>query len=52
MLGLAIDERRNDSARHDAEVAPEGSTVRVLVITSREDLEIAGLTRQTLNSRN
>jgi acetate kinase len=40
-LGVGIDERANASATADADVTGAGSAARVLVVTAREDLEIA-----------
>ena len=41
LLGLDLDERVNQSARPDAIVSTESSHGRILVIATREDLEIA-----------
>jgi acetate kinase len=40
-VGVAIDAERNTEADDDADVRAEGSTVSVLVVRAREDLEIA-----------
>jgi acetate kinase len=40
-LGVAIDEHRNVAARGDSEISAVGAGVRTLVLTAREDLEIA-----------
>ncbi len=40
-MGLRTDREKNSSARPDADVAAEGSTVRVLVIRADEELEMA-----------
>ena len=40
-LGLVIDPDKNDPATADADVSGTGSTVRTLVVTAREDLEVA-----------
>jgi acetate kinase len=40
-LGVAVDPALNRSAVADAEITAAGGTVRTLVITAREDLEIA-----------
>jgi acetate kinase len=40
-LGVALDERANAAASGDAEVGAAGAAVRTLVVTAREDLEIA-----------
>ncbi|TNY36848.1 acetate/propionate family kinase [Thermomonospora catenispora] len=47
-LGVAVDERANGSARGDADVTAPGAAVRTLVVTSREDLEIAAGVRRVL----
>lgn len=47
-LGLAIDERGNDAATGDADISAEGASVRTLVISAREDLEIADEVRAVL----
>jgi acetate kinase len=48
-LGVAVDPARND-ATSDAEIGPASKTVRVFVITAREDIEIARQTRALLRS--
>lgn len=40
-LGVAVDADRNARAVPDAEIGAEGSSVRVLVVAAREDLQIA-----------
>ena len=47
-LGVAIDARRNDAARGDGDITADGASVRTLVITAREDLQIAGEVRGLL----
>jgi len=47
-LGVAVDDDRNSEARGDADISGEGSEVQVLVITAREDLEIARGARSAL----
>jgi acetate kinase len=47
-LGVELDERANASARGDDDVSARHSRVRVLVVRSREDLEIARQVRATL----
>ncbi len=47
-LGVAVDPAANDAARGDGEIGAAGSTVRTLVITAREDLEIAHEVRAVL----
>lgn len=46
-LGVAIDPDRNNAA--DEDVSAEGAAVRTLVITAREDLQIAGEARHLLS---
>ena len=47
-LGLAIDARRNDDAVDDADISDFAAPARPLVITAREDLEIARQARAVL----
>jgi acetate kinase len=47
-LGVALDQRANDSARPDCEVSAAGAAVRTFVVETREDLQIAGDVRQVL----
>ena len=47
-LGIEVDADANRSAAGDAEISAAGAAVRALVITSREDLEIAHQTREAL----
>lgn len=47
-LGLAVAPERNEAARSDADVSAEGARARVLVVTAREDLEIARQVRALL----
>jgi acetate kinase len=47
-LGVAVDEARNAATTWDGEISAPGAAVRTLVITSREDVEIAGQVRQLL----
>ncbi len=50
-LGVGLDEPRNDAAHDgDADVSAPGSRVRVLVVESREELEIARSVRSVLGS--
>jgi acetate kinase len=46
-LGVHADGDRNRVARGDADISAADSPVRVLVVTAREDLEIAAQTRHT-----
>lgn len=48
-LGVAVDADRNRLAEGDAEVSAPGSPVRTVVVTAREDLEIAHQTRSVLS---
>ena len=47
-LGVALDEGANQAAQSDADITAAGAPVRALVITAREDLEIARGARQVL----
>jgi acetate kinase len=47
-LGVAVDGVVNADARPDVEITAPGATVRTFVVTAREDLEIARLTRKAL----
>jgi acetate kinase len=47
-LGVGLDSARNEAAQGDAEISPSAGAVRTLVITAREDLEIAGQVRALL----
>jgi acetate kinase len=49
-LGAHIDDDRNASATADAEIAPEGSRVRVVVVRAREDVVAARAVRSLLGS--
>ena len=40
-LGVVVDEQRNRSAQPDADVSDEGAEARTLVITAREDVQMA-----------
>jgi acetate kinase len=48
-LGVAIDPHRNDTADHDEDISTTGAAVRTMVITAREDLQIAGEARDLLS---
>jgi acetate kinase len=48
-LGVAVDESRNSSADGDADISPRGAPVQTVVVTAREELEIARLTRSALS---
>ena len=47
-LGIALDADANARATADAEIGAPGAAARTLVITAREDLEVARQTRATL----
>ena len=47
-LGVSLDEARNRHAATDAEIGTDEAPVRTLVITAREDLEIARQVRAVL----
>lgn len=47
-LGVAVDQHRNASAASDADVSADGAPVRTLVLTAREDLEVARSVRAVL----
>ncbi len=49
-LGVALDELANDAAGGDADVSADASAVATLVLSAREDLEIAHQVRQLLGS--
>ncbi len=50
-LGVAVDEGANATAQPDCDISALGTTVRTLVITAREDIEIARQTRATIAAR-
>jgi len=47
-LGAGIDTARDDAAQPDRDISAAGTAVRTLVISAREDLEIAREVRQLL----
>jgi acetate kinase len=49
-IGIAIDPERNSQAHGDCEITPAGADVRTVVITAREDLEIARQVRALIGS--
>ncbi|GAA4147361.1 acetate/propionate family kinase [Actinomadura keratinilytica] len=49
-LGVAVDPEANATARGDAEITAAGAPVRTLVVTAREDLEIAAGVRAALGA--
>jgi acetate kinase len=48
-LGVAVDEALNSAADGDADISASDAPVRSVVVSAREDLEIAGLTRSALS---
>jgi acetate kinase len=48
-LGVEIDPELNEAAHHDTDISSAQARVRTLVITAREDLEIAHQTRALLS---
>jgi acetate kinase len=49
-LGARIDPQANAAAHNDADISAEGTSARVLVVTAREDLEIARQVRHVLGA--
>jgi acetate kinase len=49
-LGVALDPEANAGAAGDAEIGASGAAVRTLVVTAREDVEIARGVRQVLTA--
>jgi acetate kinase len=49
-LGISIDMHRNDTVHEDGDITADGATVRTVVITSREDLQIAREARRVLRT--
>jgi len=47
-LGVALDDEANSQATGDAEVSRAGAACRAIVVTAREDLQIARLVRRAL----
>jgi acetate kinase len=47
-LGVGLDEAANAHAESDAEIAADGSPVRVAVVAAREELVAARATRELL----
>lgn len=50
-LGVSLDEARNRQTAADGEIGVAGATVRSLVLTAREDLEIARQVRTVLEAQ-
>ena len=51
-LGVAIDTSRNDTGTRDRDITATGAAVQTLVISAREDLQIAREARQLLGAQN
>jgi acetate kinase len=49
-LGVSLDDARNEDAQGDAEIGDDSADVRALVLTAREDIEIARQVRAVLGS--
>src|ERR1035441_1621041 len=47
-LGVAVDPGRNAAVRADGDITARGAPARAVVVTAREDVEIARQTRATL----
>jgi acetate kinase len=50
-LGVELDERRNAAAHSDAEIGAASAAVRAVVVSAREDLEIARQVRELVPTR-
>jgi acetate kinase len=50
-LGAALDTHRNNTTHHDGDITAAAATVRTLVITAREDMQIAREARRLLDTR-
>ncbi len=50
-LGVALEDERNRATSADGEIGADGASVRTLVVTAREDLEIAQQVRALLAPR-
>jgi acetate kinase len=49
-LGIGVDPARNEDGDADREISPAGAGVRVLVVASREDVQIAREVRRVLDA--
>ncbi len=49
-LGIRVDSHRNETAQDDCDITASGASVQTLVITAREDLQIAREARRVLGS--
>ena len=47
-LGVAVDAAANDATTADGDITAPGAAVRTLVVTAREDLQIARLVESVL----
>jgi acetate kinase len=50
-LGVAVDAAANDSCSSDGDITAAGASVATVVVSAREDLEIADQVRRTVQSR-
>ena len=50
-LGVAVDAAANDACSSDGDITAAGAPVATVVVTAREDLEIADQVRRTVHSR-
>lgn len=49
-LGIAIDEEANAAASGDADISAQGARVRTIVVTAREDIEVARAVAEALSA--
>ena len=49
-LGVAVDRERNTAAHADADISADGAAVRTLVLTAREDAEVARSTFEVMRA--
>ena len=49
-LDVAVDPDLNASAQPDADISADGARVRTLVVTAREDVEVARIVRQLVRA--
>jgi acetate kinase len=49
-LGVGVDPARNEAAHADSDITASGATVRTVVVTAREDLQIARDARRVLTT--
>lgn len=50
-LGIAVDGTRNNATKGDGDITAAGAAVRTVVVTAREDVEIARQVRRVLRAR-